>query len=131
MKKHIVLINTWRTISSVGGTEKVLCDMANALTEHSYNVTIICFETKKGQPAFPLNKEVRFINVFDKFPLKSIKLTAYEKLKCFSLSKIKRKKISLYSAITKVIKRHQDDIKYYTKNRFVYIFHPRIIISYQ
>lgn len=53
MKKHIVLINTWRTISSVGGTEKVLCDMANALTEHSYNVTIICFETKKGQPAFP------------------------------------------------------------------------------
>lgn len=66
--------------------------MANALTEHSYNVTIICFETKKGQPAFPLNKEVRFINVFDKFPLKSIKLTAYEKPKCFSLSKIKRKK---------------------------------------
>ena len=48
MKKHIVLLTTWRTILSVGGTEKVLCDMANALTERSYNITIICSEEKKG-----------------------------------------------------------------------------------
>ena len=47
MKKHIVLLTTWRTISSLGGTEKVLCDMANALTERNYNVTIICSEEKK------------------------------------------------------------------------------------
>lgn len=91
MKKHIVLLTTWRTISSVGGTEKVLCDMANALTERSYDVTIICFETNRGLPEFPLNKDVKFINVFDKFPSKSLKLSIYEKLKYFSFNKIKRK----------------------------------------
>ena len=91
MKKHIVLLTTWRTISSVGGTEKVLCDMANALTERSYNVTIICSEEKKGRPGFPLNKEVNFINIFDKFSTKSTKLTIHEKIKCFSFKKINRK----------------------------------------
>ncbi|WP_278980124.1 hypothetical protein [Sutterella wadsworthensis] len=87
MKKHIVLLTTWRTILSVGGTEKVLCDMANALTERSYNITIICSEEKKGRPGFPLNKEVNFINIFDKFPTKSTKLTIHEKIKCFSFKK--------------------------------------------
>lgn len=87
MKKHIVLLTTWRTISSLGGTEKVLCDMANALTERSYNVTIICSEEKKGRPGFPLNKEVNFINILEKFSIKSTKLTIYEKIKCFSFKK--------------------------------------------
>ncbi len=91
MKKHIVLLTTWRTISSVGGTEKVLCDMANALIERSYDVTIICFETNRGLPEFPLNKDVKFINVFDKFPSKSLELSIHEKLKYFSFNKIKRK----------------------------------------
>ena len=52
MKKHIVLLTTWRVISSVGGTEKVLCDMANALSERNYNVTIIYFEQKQGSQVF-------------------------------------------------------------------------------
>ncbi|MBS6232330.1 MAG: glycosyltransferase [Sutterella wadsworthensis] len=91
MKKHIVLLTTWRVISSVGGTEKVLCDMANALSERNYNVTIIYFEQKQGKPGFPLNKSVTLINVLNIFPSKSVSLNFFEKLKCFSLDKIKQK----------------------------------------
>ena len=78
MKKHIVLLTTWRVISSVGGTEKVLCDMANALSERNYNVTIIYFEQKQGKPGFPLNKSVTLINVLNIFPSKSVSLNFFE-----------------------------------------------------
>ena len=61
--------------------------MANALTERSYDVTIICFETNRGLPEFPLNKDVKFINVFDKFPSKSLKLSIYDNLINFVVSK--------------------------------------------
>lgn len=111
MKKHIVLLTTWRTILSVGGTEKVLCDMANALTERSYNITIICSEEKKGRPGFPLNKEVNFINIFDKFPTKSTKLTIHEKIKCFSFKKNKPKTTSLRGPFTKIMQLPKHDIK--------------------
>ena len=80
MKKHIVLLTTWRVISSVGGTEKVLCDMANALSERNYNVTIIYFEQKQGKLGFPLNKSVTLINVLNIFPSKSVSLNFFEKL---------------------------------------------------
>ena len=65
--------------------------MANALSERNYNVTIIYFEQKQGKPGFPLNKSVTLINVLNIFPSKSVSLNFFEKLKCFSLDKIKQK----------------------------------------
>ena len=38
-KVHVVLLNLWRVVGSKGGTEKVFCDMANALHNRGYDVT--------------------------------------------------------------------------------------------
>ena len=43
----VVLVNTWRVVNAKGGTEKVFCDMANALDLMGYNVTAICLDLKK------------------------------------------------------------------------------------
>ena len=69
-KKHIVLISLCRVINSKGGAEKVFCDMANAFTERGLDVTAICCESLRGGPAYPLNKEVHFINAHEYLPLK-------------------------------------------------------------
>lgn len=66
MAKHIVLINTWRVVNAKGGTEKVFCDMANALVSMGYAVTAICFDKFEGDPGFPINSLVRFINARQK-----------------------------------------------------------------
>lgn len=58
----VVLVNTWRVVNAKGGTEKVFCDMANALDLMGYNVTAICLDLKKGMPGFSLSKGVRFVN---------------------------------------------------------------------
>lgn len=61
-QKHIVLVNLWRTIGARGGTEKVFCELANALTQRNFKVTAICMDNQTGRPAFPLSDDVRFIN---------------------------------------------------------------------
>ena len=43
-------------VNSSGGIEKVLCNMANAMSERGHEVTILGFENKKGEPFFHLEK---------------------------------------------------------------------------
>lgn len=62
MKKHIVLVNTGRVVNAKGGTEKVFCDMANALFSLGYDVTAVCLDKNQGIPGFPLMRGIRFIN---------------------------------------------------------------------
>lgn len=59
---EIVLVNTCRVINAKGGTEKVFCDMANALDAMGHNVTAVCLDDKKGMPGFPISDSVQFIN---------------------------------------------------------------------
>ncbi len=68
-KKHIVLITTHRLVGMVGGAERVLCDMANALVKLDYNVSILCCDKNEGLPSFYLDKNVSFINCFTRPPL--------------------------------------------------------------
>lgn len=63
-KPHIVLVDTWRVINAKGGTEKVFCEMANALVEKGYEVTAICHDENIGTPSFTLNDSVNFINAY-------------------------------------------------------------------
>lgn len=63
-KAHIVLVDTWRVINAKGGTEKVFCEMANALTNRGYKVTAICHDENVGQPGFKLHENVNFINAY-------------------------------------------------------------------
>ncbi|MBQ9763232.1 MAG: glycosyltransferase family 4 protein [Phascolarctobacterium sp.] len=59
----IMLLDTWRIINSKGGTEKVFCNMANALVDKGYQVLAVACENKEGLPFFPLDKRVKFLNV--------------------------------------------------------------------
>ncbi len=63
-KPHIVLVDTWRVINAKGGTEKVFCEMANALVDRGYKVTAICHDENVGQPSFKLDTHVNFINAY-------------------------------------------------------------------
>ena len=59
---EIVLVNTWRVVNAKGGTEKVFCDMANALVAMGHNVKAVCLDVEKGVPGFPISEKVQFIN---------------------------------------------------------------------
>lgn len=59
---HVALVNTWRVINSKGGTERVFCDLANALSLMGYRVTALCVDPYQGEPGFNLSNAVRFIN---------------------------------------------------------------------
>lgn len=61
-KLRIVMLTTVRLHLSKGGTEKVMIDTANALTEKGHDVTILYKDKKGGTPGFPLNKQVKTIN---------------------------------------------------------------------
>ncbi len=63
-KPHIVLVDTWRVVNAKGGTEKVFCEMANALVCRGYRVTAICHDENIGTPAFPLDDSVNFVNAY-------------------------------------------------------------------
>lgn len=58
----VLLLNLWRIINSKGGTEKVFCNMANALSERGYEVVAVGFENKEGKPFFEISSSVKFIN---------------------------------------------------------------------
>ena len=62
-KGHVVLLNLWRVINAKGGTEKVFCNMANALSRLGYRVTAICHDDHIGLPSFPI-ENINFINAF-------------------------------------------------------------------
>lgn len=59
----IFLVNFWQTVGSTGGTEKVLCNMANELSERGAQITVVCCDNENGLPFFPLSQKVNFINL--------------------------------------------------------------------
>ena len=58
----VLLYDTFRVIDAKGGTEKVFCNMANALVNFGYEVTALIFENKEGKPFFDLDSRVKFVN---------------------------------------------------------------------
>ena len=50
-------------VGATGGAERVFCNMANALTVRRHEVYAVCNDACSGQPAFPLDDRVRFINL--------------------------------------------------------------------
>lgn len=68
-QKHVVLVNTWPVVNGRGGAERVFCDMANALSEMGYKVTLLCCDSRNGAMGYPLSNKVRFINACKGVPL--------------------------------------------------------------
>ena len=50
-------------IDSFGGAERVACNMGNEFLRRGWEVTIVCNDIKAGLPAYPLDKEIRLINL--------------------------------------------------------------------
>ncbi len=58
MKKTVCLIHIDKIINRIGGAEKVLADMANALAARNFNVHVLCYDTEEGKPFYTFNKNV-------------------------------------------------------------------------
>ena len=67
MGKKIMFIDENKTVNYSGGIERVICAMANEFIHRGYNVSIVCMDTEKGVPFFPLDREVDFINLAFEF----------------------------------------------------------------
>lgn len=105
---NITLVNTWRVIDAKGGTEKVFCDMANALSRRGHNVTAICCDNKDGKPGFPLDNQVKLVNAgLSKIPSR-VKLI--QKIRAFTFRRKDRRKkrkalaweYKLHTALSKI-----------------------------
>lgn len=58
----ILLTQLGNAINAQGGIEKVVCNMANAFAERGHEVTLMVFDKREGEMAFPLDKRVKFLN---------------------------------------------------------------------
>lgn len=59
---NIILYKRDRLIECSGGEERVLCDFANAFVQRGHQMTLLLNERKTGQPFFPLDSRVCYIN---------------------------------------------------------------------
>lgn len=63
MSYSVVLVNSWRVVNAKGGTEKVFCELANALNKRGFRVTMLFCDPNQGEPGFVVDDEVRILNV--------------------------------------------------------------------
>ena len=61
----IVMLTTVRFHLAKGGTEKVMIETANALTQKGHHVTIIFRDKAGSTPGFPLDSKVKLVNCAD------------------------------------------------------------------
>ena len=62
--KRILLIDEHKTVNFAGGVESVLAAFANAFSARGYGVAIACMDAEEGTMFFPLDKSVRFHNLW-------------------------------------------------------------------
>lgn len=74
----VLLLNIDRFYDAKGGTEKVLCDMANALKEKGHEIEILICDDKSGDIPFPLRNDITITNIGCSF---NKKLNLFERLK--------------------------------------------------
>lgn len=87
---HVVLLIIGRVVNAKGGTEKVFCDMANALVDRGFEVSAICFDENKGLPGYPLDSAVRFFNAHDEITHTFLDGKFMTKVRCWRPSKKQR-----------------------------------------
>ena len=59
----IILYTGHSKITMAGGTQRVFCDLANALASRGHEVFAVCQAFRKGLPFYPLDERVHFINL--------------------------------------------------------------------
>ena len=66
MPHNILIVTTHRLNNRAGGTEKVLCSFANAMSHKGYNVHILYCDKHTGAPFFNIDSSVSIINAYTK-----------------------------------------------------------------
>lgn len=89
MSCSVVLVNSWRVVGAKGGTEKVFCDLANALNRRGFLVTMLFCDPRRGNPGFAVDNEVRLLNVGE---VEGVVARTIRKIKAFSWKRGERKK---------------------------------------
>ena len=89
-KLRIIMLTTVRFHLSKGGTEKVMIDTANAMTEKGYDVMILYKDKRGCTPGFALNKQVKTINCCNNH-IPFIVSGLMREIRSFSLSREKHK----------------------------------------
>lgn len=89
MTYSVLLVNSWRVINAKGGTEKVFCNLANALSRRGFSVALLCCDPNHGNPGFDVDPEVEFLNVGEE---ENLCERLFGKIRSFSFSSCTRKK---------------------------------------
>lgn len=66
MRITLAYLDTFIGIS--GGLERVLCQLANAMTHRGHTVSILYCHSHSGRPVYPLSEAVSLINLMDETP---------------------------------------------------------------
>lgn len=90
-KPHIILLNTGRVTNAKGGTEKVFCDMANALIKRGYEVTLLFCDTNQGKAGFHIENGIRYVNAYKEKFSQFLYRNPWKNLICYRLNSNKRK----------------------------------------
>lgn len=90
-KPHVLLLNSWRVVQAKGGTEKVFCDMANALVKRGYEVTMLFCDSNQGQPGFHVEDAVRCVNSYRESRMNFLYKNPWKNLRCFRFDSSKRR----------------------------------------
>lgn len=64
----ISILTVHRLNNRVGGTERVIAEMASALSQRGYKVTILYCDSHRGTPFFPIDSSVIILNTFKDIP---------------------------------------------------------------
>ena len=91
MPIRIGLVDLWNVTGVNGGAERVLCNMANALTHRGFKVYVICCDEAAGVPDFPLSPSVDFRN-FGAEPLPFRLRKGIRKIRALRLSRNSRRR---------------------------------------
>lgn len=120
----ILLLDFWNVVNATGGTEKVLCNMANEFVKRGHEICIVCCDPNDGMPFFYLDNRVTFINLnaSGKYCKGSIKLRAEREILRF-LGKLDKDKL--------YVKTRYDNKKVKeTLKNIIQEFWPDVIITY-
>lgn len=63
MEKTCILYQRRHLINSSGGAERIICQLANALSERHYRVILLTNDPNKGRPFYPLDTRIIFKNL--------------------------------------------------------------------
>lgn len=65
----ITIINYGKMINEIGGVNRVITELSNALSNRNYQVSVISMDQNQGEPSFKLNENIKFLPIGQRKPI--------------------------------------------------------------